>query len=226
MPRIERVDVGDEIYHVINRANACVRIFNNEKEYKQFEEILEEAIEKFDMRLLAYCIMPNHFHFVLQPRLDGDLARFMGWLTNTHTRRWHTAKNTIGHGHLYQGRYKSFLCQKDNHFLVLVRYVERNAKRANLISKAEDWKWSSVWRREHGNVKQKKILSSWPISISKDYLKYLNEPQKDDELKIIRKSINKNVPFGNDTWRDKIVDKYELGQTLRGVGRPRAKNGG
>ena len=87
MPRIERVDVGDEIYHVINRANARAQIFNTEKEYKQFEEILEEAVEKFDARLLAYCIMPNHFHLVLRPKLDGDMSKFMSWLGNTHTRR-------------------------------------------------------------------------------------------------------------------------------------------
>lgn len=147
MPRIKRVDVGGEIYHVINRANARVQIFDGDSDYKQFESILEEAVEKFDMRLLAYCIMPNHFHLVLYPKMDGDLSKFIGWLTNTHTRRWHTTKQTMGHGHLYQGRYKSFLCQKDNHLLALLRYVERNAKRAGLVKKAEYWKWSSAWVR-------------------------------------------------------------------------------
>lgn len=96
MPRIERFDVADNVYHVLNRANARVQIFDNETDYKHFENILEEAVEKFDMRLLAYCIMPNHFHLVLYPKLDGDLSKFMGWLTNTHTRRWHTLKNTVG----------------------------------------------------------------------------------------------------------------------------------
>ena len=97
MARIERVDVGDTIYHVINRANARVHIFNDDNDYRQFENILEEAVERFNMRLLAYCIMPNHFHLVLYPRDDGDLSKFMGWLSNTHTRRWHTVKNSIGH---------------------------------------------------------------------------------------------------------------------------------
>ena len=137
MPRITRTDVREEIYHVLNRANASVQIFNNDEDYQIFESILGEAIEKFDMRLLAYCIMPNHWHLVLYPKQDGDLARFMGWLSNTHTRRWHASKGTIGEGHLYQGRYKSFLCQDDNHFLTLARYVERNAKRANLVKNAE-----------------------------------------------------------------------------------------
>jgi len=224
MSRIERVDVGDNIYHAINRANARVQIFDKENDYKQFETILEEAVEKFDMRLLAYCVMPNHWHLVLHPKNDGDMSKFMGWLTNTHTRRWHTTKGTIGHGHLYQGRYKSFLCQKNNYLLALLRYVERNAKRAGLVQKAENWKWSSVWRREHGTNQQKKILSEWPIEIPENYIKYLNEAQTDEEVNLIRKSVNKNIPFGSDGWVEKMVDKFKLSQTLRGVGRP--KNGG
>ena len=224
MPRTARVDVGDYIYHVINRANTRVQIFDYDADYKQFESILEEAVEKFNMRLLAYSVMPNHWHLVLYPITDGDLSKFMGWLTNTHTRRWHATKGTVGSGHLYQGRYKSFLCQKDNYLNALLRYVERNAKRAKLVEKTENWKWSSVWRREYGTSAQKKILSSWPIEAPQNYIQCLNEPQADEELLSIRKSVNKNVPFGDDVWRMEMIDKFKLGQTLRGIGRP--KNGG
>ena len=140
MGRVLRTDIGNYVYHVLNRANARVRIFDNDKDYQLFKEILVEAKEKCNMRLLAYCIMPNHWHLVVNPKKDGDLSKFMNWLTLTHTQRWHVSKKTTGQGHLYQGRYKSFLCQNDNHFLVLVRYVERNALRANLVSSAEEWK--------------------------------------------------------------------------------------
>jgi putative transposase len=84
--------------------------------------------------------MPNHWHLVTSPKQDGDLVKFMRWLTNTQTRRWHIEKNTIGEGHLYQGRYKSFICQNDNHFITLVKYVKRNALKAKLVDKAESWK--------------------------------------------------------------------------------------
>lgn len=226
MPRVERTDIGDYVYHVINRANARVQIFDNDKDYQLFESIIEEAVEKFDMRLLAYCIMPNHWHLVLYPKNNGDLALFMGWLTNTHTRRWHTAKGTIGQGHLYQGRYKSFLCQDDNHFLSLVRYVERNARRANLVQKTENWRWSSAWRRANGTTKQKKLLSSWPMSKPKNYSQWLNQPQTEDEEKAIRHSMTKGNPYGGDHWVSHVVEKFNLGQTLRKVGRPKTKNGG
>jgi putative transposase len=224
MPRITRVDVGGEIYHVLNRANARVQIFDTDQDYKQFEGILEEAVEKYTMRLLAYCVMPNHWHLVLHPRKDGDLQSFMGWLTNTHTRRWHVAKGTVGQGHLYQGRYKSFLCEQDEHLQVLLRYVERNAKKANLVKRAEQWKWSSVWKREEGTKEQQRMLSPWPTIPPRNYLQQLNAPLTMEEEDILVRSEEKNIPFGKDAWVAKVVKKYDIEQVLRGPGRP--KNGG
>ena len=91
MPRANRVDVGGEIYHVINRANARMQIFSNPKDYILFEKVLTEAQEKTGVRIYAYCIMPNHWHLVVSPIEDGDLSKFVGWLTMTHTQRWHVA---------------------------------------------------------------------------------------------------------------------------------------
>ena len=225
MPRIERVDDGGLVYHIINRANARAKIFNTDDDYQLFEAILEEGVERTGMRILAYCIMPNHWHLVLHPKYDGDLIRFMSWVSNTHTRRWHVAKHTIGGGHLYQGRYKSFLCEDDAHFLTLVRYVECNAKRANLVRKAEQWRWSSVWRRQRGTVKQKKLLSSWPVPCPRYYLSLLNESQTPAEEEAVRNAIVKSSPFGSDLWVNKTVQRYGLEQTLSLVGRKK-KDGG
>ena len=224
MPRITRVDVGGEVYHVLNRANARVQIFDNNQDYQQFEEILEEAVEKFSMRLLAYCIMPNHWHLVLHPKQDGDLQQFMSWLSNTHTRRWHVAKNTVGQGHLYQGRYKSFIIEQDQHLLTVLRYVERNAKRAKLVKEAEEWRWSSVWRREQGTITQKKFLSPWPTAVPNNYLQLLNQSLTTKEEESLERSEAKSIPYGKDGWIDTTVKKYGIEQVLKGVGRPR--NGG
>lgn len=219
MPRILRIDVGGEIYHVINRANARLPIFFTEKDYKLFELILEEAQDKFGIGIFAYCLMPNHFHLVLQTYKDNELQRFMQWLTLTHTQRWHTQKGTIGTGHLYQGRYKSFLIQGDKHLLTVTRYVERNALRAKLVKKAEDWKWTSLHRREKGNKEQKKLLAEWPIEIPKNYLGLVNEPHTNIELESLRNCVNKCKPFGSEEWTNKMVDIYKLGSTIRGRGR-------
>ena len=99
-------------------------------DYQQFEQVLHEARLRTGMRILAYCLMPNHWHLVLWPAADGTLSRFMTWLTLTHTQRWHASRSSAGAGHLYQGRYKSFLVQADEHLVSVCRYVERNPRRA------------------------------------------------------------------------------------------------
>jgi len=114
------------VYHVLNRANARMTIFENPHDYDAFERVLEEAVERTNMRLLAYCVMPNHWHLVAWPAEDGQLSRFTGWLTLTHTQRRHAHRHSTGSGHVYQGRFKSFPVQDDEHFLAVCRYVERN----------------------------------------------------------------------------------------------------
>lgn len=223
MGRVPRIDVGNQFYHVINRANARLTIFNKDKDYEAFEKIVGEAKERFSMRILAYCIMPNHWHFILNPRKDGDLNLFMQWLTLTHTQRWHAHYHSVGYGHLYQGRFKSFLIQNEQYLFTVCKYVESNAFRAKLSKRAEDWRWSSIWRRESGSLKQKEMLSSWPMKMSDDYLKSINRLHADNELESIRESVNKSKPFGSSSWIDKIVKKFGLEMTLRKPGRP--KNG-
>ncbi len=206
---------------MINRANGRAQIFHSDKDYQHFESLLQEARDLTDMRILAYCIMPNHWHLVLYPRTDTDLAEFMSWLTSTHVRQYRTKTQTIGYGHLYQDRYKSFPIESNEYCQTLIRYVEQNPLRAKLVENAEDWKWSSLWRRENGTEKQKQLLSSLPIDLPDNYLQSVNEILKDDNLINIRNSVNKGAPFGNDAWVEKMIDEHNLEHTVRGRGRPR-----
>lgn len=89
---------GDIVYHVLSRANARTTIFHDDGDFAAFERVLTLACERVSMRLLAYCVMPNHWHLVVWPRQDGDLSRFMNWLTLTHTQRWHQHRHTMGEG--------------------------------------------------------------------------------------------------------------------------------
>ncbi len=227
MPRTNRIDISDMVYHVINRANARMQIFDEDKGYTLFEKVLEQAKEKFEMRILSYCVMPNHWHLVLYPKKDGSLQLFMRWLSMTHTQRWHSQHKTIGSGHLYQGRYKSFLVQEDEHLLQLFKYIERNPLRAKLVQKAEDWKWSSLWRREQGNEKQKKLLDEWSIDTPKNYIDLVNiraDEKENQELDSLRHSVNKSKPYGSNDWTNKMIDRFNLRSTLRGSGRPRNRS--
>jgi putative transposase len=105
---------------------------------------LRQAVARFDMRLLAYCLMPNHFHLLLWLREDVDRSTFMRWPAMTHTQRWHAHQRTAGTGHLYQGRYKSFSVQSDEHLLTVCRYVKGNALKANLVERAEERRWGAA----------------------------------------------------------------------------------
>jgi len=221
MPRPPRTIEDNATYHVLNRANARIKIFEKEKDYLSFEKVLVEAKEKYPMRILAYCLMPNHWHFVLHPKQSKDLPIFMRWLTLTHTQRWLVHRNMIGYGHLYQGRYKSFPVQKDSYFIQVCKYVESNAYRANLSKKADEWRWSSAWIRKYGNQEQKQILSDWPIPITSDYTAWLNERDNDKVLVDLRDSVNRGKPFGSEDWIIKMVEKLKLKSTLNPRGRPR-----
>ena len=221
MPRNARVDVGGEIYHVINRANGRLQIFNKDEDYELFEELLFETKELFHMRILAYCLMPNHFHLVLYPKNDGDMGLFMHRLSNSHTRKVHAITNTNGSGHLYQGRYKSFLVDKENYLSAIIKYVERNPVRAKLSKLCEDWKWGSAWLRISGKLEQQKLLDQKSFDLPDNYIKWINISEDEDLLKNIRISVKKGVPCGKEKWVDNMVLKYKLESTLRSQGRPR-----
>jgi len=223
MGRAPRIDVRNEIYHVLNRANAGVEIFRKEKDYEAFESVIQEAKEKNPIKIFSYCLMPNHWHFILSPEADGGLNKFMQRLALTHTQRWHAHYHNVGSGHLYQGRYKAFIVQKDNYFLQAASYVERNALRAGLVKRAQDWRWSSLWRREFGDLKQKKILDPWPIAIPGNLLEYINRSDSKNSLELIRESIKKSRPFGDLEWLSETIKKFGLEIVTRNPGRP--KNG-
>ena len=220
MPRVNRVDISDVVYHIINRANARMQIFDKDQDYLLFEKVLADAKEKFDMRILSYCIMPNHWHLILYPKQDGDLQKFMGWLSMTHTQRWHSQHKTIGSGHLYQGRYKSFIAQTNEYLLQLFRYVERNSLRAKLVEKAEDWRWSSLYLREKSD-NSRNFLAEWPINIPNNYINWVNESQTNKELELLRYSVNKGKPFGAEGWADEMIKKFNLKSTLNKPGIPK-----
>ena len=208
---------------MLNRAVARLTLFEKDEDYAAFERVLAEAMEKHRTRLLSYLVMPNHWHMVIWPRKDGELTEFVRWLTHTHVMRWHAHYGTSGTGHLYQGRFKSFPVETDAHFYTLVRYVERNALRANLVKRAEDWRWSSLWRRAHGEPETLELLHRWPLPEPKDWLRLVNRPQTEAELKAVRECVRRGSPYGTGQWRLRTAKRLGLEWTLRPRGRPRKK---
>lgn len=220
MPRRSRCDTGGVVFHVLNRANGGATLFEGDGDYEAFVGVLAEANERVGMRTLAYCVMPNHWHMVLWPRRDGDLSEFVHWLTVTHVRRWHTYHGTAGAGHLYQGRYKSFPVQTDAYFQTVCRYVERNPLRANLVEKAEDWRWSSLWQRENGDEDGPTLLDQWPVPRPDNWPDLVNQPQTEQELVSLRVCACRGRPYGSDSWVRSSARRLGLQSTLRPRGRP------
>jgi putative transposase len=174
------------------------------------------------MRILAFCLMTNHWHLLLWPQNDGELAAFMQRLTTTHVRRRHLHRHSVGRGHLYQGIYKSFPVQEDDHFYTVCRYVERNALRAGLVERAEDWPWSSLAIR-HRTCPADVLptLSTWPLPMPRAWRRWVNEPQTDAELQALRTSIQRGRPFGSEPWQKRTAKTLGLEHTFRSRGRPR-----
>jgi putative transposase len=222
MSRPPRAAEGGLIYHALNRANARLEIFDDDGDYDAFARVLAEAVARHDMRLLAYCLMPNHFHLVVWPRGDGDLSQFMRWLTLTHTQRWHAQRQSAGSGHLYQGRFKSFPVQDDGHLATVCRYVERNALRAGLVARAEDWRWGSLSRlkaRAAGPDSPK--LTPWPIPRPRGWVKRVNAAMKPSDDEAMVRSLQRGQPFGDPDWQSRTSGRLGLTSTFRPRGRPR-----
>ncbi len=223
MPRTARLAPGGMIFHVLNRGVGRMRLFLTDADFEAFERILAKTLETRPMRIVSYCLMSNHWHLVLWPKDDGDLGAFMQKLTITHARNWQEHRRRVGYGHLYQGRYKSFPVAGDEHLYQVVRYVERNALRANLVRRAEAWHWSSLWRRLRRSPEERALLSDWPLPTPKSWLQYVNQPQSEAELVALRRSLQRGQPFGDERWVRRTAEKLGLQSTLRPRGRPRIK---
>ena len=221
MPRTARASQGGIIYHVLNRGNAGMRLFHKTGDFDSFVKLLAQAQEFVTVRILGYCLMPTHWHLVLWPRRDGDLSAFIGWLANTHVRRYHQHYGSYGKGHLYQGRFKSFPVKDDHHFLTLMRYVEANPLRANLVDRAHDWQWSSLAARRRPNIRI--ILSDWPVPRPTHWTRLVNQPQDEAALDRVRTSVARGRPLGNDAWVRRVAKRLSLEFTLRPRGRPRLR---
>lgn len=221
MPRQARNAPGGLVYHVLNRANGRLRLFKKAEDFLAFERVLAEAHARVPIRILGWCLMSNHWHFVLWPKDDGQLTSFMRKLTHTHTQRWKTAHNAVGTGHLYQGRFKSFPVQCDEHLLTLMRYVERNPLRAKIVKRAQDWRWGSYHVRQKAGHPLGDLLVRGPIELPRHWSRWIHEPQTDEEQVEIAEHIRRGRPLGDTRWTEQTVRQLGLESSLRPPGRPR-----
>jgi putative transposase len=216
MPRLPRRLQQGDCYHVINRGNVRARLFYTSKDYQAFVDLLGETVERFRLPLLAYCVMPNHWHLVVASLDHHDLSRSLHWLTGTHAGRWSRAHERPGPGHVYQGRFKSIPVQPDvSNLYRVLRYVDRNAWAANLVDRAQDWPWCSVHQRLRNG--ERPMLEPLQLLPLEEWVSYLHEATDDEG---ISKAVRHGQPIGSADWVKARRSRLGLPE-LRSRGRPR-----
>ena len=216
MPRTARASAGDCCYHIINRGNARAEVFHADGDYQAFLNLLGQASQRLPMRILAYCLMPNHFHLALWPYHDGDLSRWMQWLLTAQVRRYHTYHDSSGH--IWQGRFKAFPIEQDAHLLTVLRYIEQNPVRASLAPRAEEWRWSSARAWEHSGRSPR--VDVGPVARPEPWLDWVNGSMDEMEVQRVRQSVNRGAPFGSAVWTVVTAALLGLDASLRPIGRP------
>jgi putative transposase len=218
MPRFSRPIPGDLCVHVVTRGNARATVFHADDDCATFRQLMADAQRRVPLEIFAWCLMPNHVHFVMRPRADGDLARWMHWLLTAHVQRHRVRHKTTGR--IWQGRYKAFPIQADAHLLTVLRYVERNPVRAGLAMHAVDWRWSSARERASSSHD---LLASSPVQLPSPWLDWVDTPLTDAELAGIRRCAKRDRPLGEASWTREVADRLDLLGTLRPRGRPKVK---
>jgi putative transposase len=219
MPRIARGLVDGFVYHVMNRGNGRQHVFQKDQDYDSFIEIMSNAQSRHRVSILAFCVMPNHFHMLLKPTKGRELSHWMQWLMTSHVRRYH--RHYKGSGHVWQGRFKSFIVQRDDHLLTVARYIERNPVRAGLVKTARGWNWSS--HLERCGIRATHLLSDLHVELPRNWQDYVDTPLTDKELERVRQSVKRQSPYGNSDWQKEICLELGLGSTINSRGRPRKK---
>jgi putative transposase len=221
MPRSARIIADEGFYHLLNRGNGQQQVFQKAGDYQAFLQLLAQTQQEFNLELFAYCLMPNHFHLLVKVQKSQDLSRGMQWFMTTHVRRYH--RHYRSSGHLWQGRYKSFAIEDDDHFLTVARYIEGNPVRAGLVGTALDWEWSSHQRRckllrglapqvpvpvrdetaERGQSLAKEGLSpaiptiaAWPIAVETNWTEFVDMPLTGRELAKTRRLVARQRSAG------------------------------
>ncbi len=209
--------VAGGYYHLINRGNNKELVFRQPADFRLFISLIDRAQERHPLKLLAYCLMPNHFHLVVSPDGPRDISRWMHWLTTTHSHRHHLRYGTSGS--VWQGRFRAFRIENDGHLLTVMRYVERNALRAGLVEKAEHWPWGSLALRLAGGFADR--LADLPLALPARWAELVNEPQSPAELTALRNCVNRQRPFGDPAWIGKTSSSHRGEDPSRPRGRPR-----
>jgi len=207
MARPLRIEYPGAVYHVTSRGNEKKPVFKDDADRENFLNTLQHVNKRYNWICHAYCLMTNHYHLLIETP-DGNLSIGMRQLNGVYTQlfnKWHGRT-----GHLFQGRYKAILIQKDSHLLEVSRYVVLNPVRAKMIEKPEEWKWSSYLATAGKAKPHPSLTTDWVLGqFSRKHGKAEQEYRKFVHWGIGQKTIWTAVRgqslLGEDGFMDKLT---------------------
>jgi putative transposase len=226
MGRLPRSVADGPIYHALNRGNNRAAVFDTPADYALFLHALGQTRQRYPFRLFGYCLMPNHFHLLLQPDDGQNISRILQSLTFAHTWYFHKSQHTSGH--VWQGRFKSPVIQDDDHLLTVLRYIEANPLRAGLVSDPAAYRWSSFAAHALGQADP--LLSAAPVwgrlgkteaARQARWRAWVREPLTERELAAVRKAVTSGRPYGSPSWVDATAKRLGTNLASRPRGRPK-----
>jgi len=224
MPRVARCIFPNIPHHITQRGNRRENVFFTDEDRILYLKLLKEYSVKYEVEIIAYCLMTNHVHLLVVPYAEDSLEKLLRPL---HTRYAQTINKKKGWtGHLWQGRYFSSPMD-ENYFWECIRYIENNPVRANIVGKAEEYKWSSA--RYHCGIGSSKIVSKkikWVNKLDpiENWSKWLTEKEDAVKFEIIRRNIERGLPCGSEKFINNLEKIKEKVLSFRPIGRPRKSN--
>jgi len=228
MPRPLRITVPNLPFHILDRGNNRQIVFQEDEGFVYFLKLLRRYKKELKFKLYHFCLMPNHIHLMIEPTIADSLPKIMMRLTLAYSVYFN--KKYGGVGHVWQGRYKSSLIDKEDYFIWCGLYIELNPVRAKLVTQPEDWRWSSYNFYAFGEIDpliENLIdvdpyylqLGSSPGERQKRYRQNIEGVMEERFLKDIREKLNEGV-FGNLNFIKEMKEKFKI-RSLRSRGRPR-----
>lgn len=226
MGRQPRLLIPGYPHHIVQRGHDRNAVFVNDSDYQYYLDNLIEWKSKYDVSVYAYCLMTNHVHLILTPNREGDaISRLMRRLSARQGRRVNRLEQRIGT--LWAGRFKCSVIDRDDYLMACLRYVELNPIRAGIVSRPEEYRWSSYAQRiglcNDVWIDVDPVTSTLGKTLAtrrRAYARFVEQGVPGSELALIRKALNRNQLTGSNRFSDEIERRTGIRIKNRGRGRP------
>ena len=223
MARPLRIELAGGLYHVTSRGDRRESIYFNDGDRERWLSLLGHVCERFNWVCQAYCLMDNHYHILVET-IEGNLSKGMRQLNGVYTQYVNREYNRVGH--VFQGRYKGMLVEKENYLLELSRYIVLNPVRAGMVKEAAEWDWSSypsmIGEQERPRWLQTDwVLSQFSVKRKIAIRKYIDFIRAGVGLPSLWDNLKQQIYLGDDRFVEKMQKEIKQSGDIKEI--PRAQ---